>query len=218
MCFSAVTSFVGGTVISGVGIATQREKLKPEQRLFASIPFIFALQQFAEGALWLILGSGSHGVIQDTATKIFLAVALVAWPSVIPLSIYLMENVKERKAFLIFLIVAGGIVSVFNAYSLVNYQVTAQIQGLHIKYIDNFPSSQGFIPVLYGVSTIVPLFVSSVKRVWILGLAISISLAVSVIFYTQYVTSVWCFFAALLSVMIFWIVRTSRKTLDVKTS
>ncbi len=207
MCFSAVASFAGGAVISGVGVATQTEKQRPGQRLFASIPLIFSVQQFAEGFVWLTLKSGTNEYVQNFATHVFLTAALVVWPTFVPLSICLMEDVKSRKMILWALVIVGGIVSIFNAYNLVIYQVTPQIQDLHIKYVDNFPSSLYLIPIFYGVSTVLPFFVSSVKRVWLLGLAIAISLWVAVIFYTQYVTSVWCFFAALLSVMIYWVLQ-----------
>ena len=209
MCFSAVASFAGGAVISGVGIATQQERKKPGQRLFASIPLVFALQQFSEGVIWVTLKSNTHASLQNVATHVFLAAALVVWPIVVPLSVFLMEVFKGRKMLLIALIILGGIVSIYNVHNLLTYQVSPQIQDFHIKYIDNFPTSLGFIPIFYGISTLVPLFVSSVRRVWLLGLAIAISLAVSIIFYTDYVTSVWCFFAAILSVMIYWILRSN---------
>jgi len=47
MCFSAGASFIGGVVISAVGVATARKVRKPTQRLFMGIPFLFGFQQFA---------------------------------------------------------------------------------------------------------------------------------------------------------------------------
>jgi hypothetical protein len=38
-----------------------------------------------------------------------------------------------------------------------------------------------------------------------------LSCAVTAIFFTQYLTSVWCFFAALISGVIFWILRDSKR-------
>jgi hypothetical protein len=34
---------------------------------------------------------------------------------------------------------------------------------------------------------------------------------VTAIFFTEYLTSVWCFFAALISAVIFWILRDSKR-------
>jgi hypothetical protein len=48
MCFSAEASFAGGAMLSVIGIASSRNISRTKQRLFAAIPLIFALQQFAE--------------------------------------------------------------------------------------------------------------------------------------------------------------------------
>jgi hypothetical protein len=207
MCFSAAASIAGGVVISGVGVITEKQNLKPEQRLFASVPLIFALQQFAEGVVWLTLRSAGHTEIQGIATHIFLGIALVVWPSLVPIAMLLMEKSKDRRFGLTGLAAVGAVVSIYNAFSLFHYQVTPQIQSLHIVYMDNFPTTFAMIPVLYVVSTVLPLFVSSVKRMWMMGTMILISLVVTVIFFIEFVTSVWCFFAAILSVMIYWILQ-----------
>ena len=70
MCFSAGASFAGGAVLSVVGIATQGKVRKPKQRLFAVIPLLFALQQFAEGILWITLKSGEHVWLQNVTARI----------------------------------------------------------------------------------------------------------------------------------------------------
>ena len=51
MCFSSEASFVGGVVISAIGVATIREIHKPSQLVFASIPLFFGIQQIVEGCL-----------------------------------------------------------------------------------------------------------------------------------------------------------------------
>jgi hypothetical protein len=38
-----------------------------------------------------------------------------------------------------------------------------------------------------------------------------LSCLVTAIFFTQYLTSVWCFFAAVISGVIFWILRDSKR-------
>jgi hypothetical protein len=75
MCFSAEASFAGGAVITAVGVATVVKSRQPEQKLFSTIPLLFGLQQFAEGALWITLKSGGYDRLQDAATYIFLITA-----------------------------------------------------------------------------------------------------------------------------------------------
>jgi hypothetical protein len=212
MCFSAGASFASGIVISAIGIATLGKVSKPAQKLFAVIPLLFDLQQFTEGVLWITLrSSGGYEGLQNAATYIFLITALIIWPVLLPLSMWFMEKVKTRKKILAVLIVAGSISSLFYGFCLIFYNVTPQIQSFHIQYIDNFPwPLVSIIFIFYFASTVAPLFVSSIRRAWLFGILITISYIVTRIFYAQYVTSVWCFFAALLSVVIYWILRGSR--------
>ncbi|MDD4874034.1 MAG: hypothetical protein PHE15_03565 [Dehalococcoidales bacterium] len=206
MCFSAGASFAGGVLISAIGVASVRKVRKPTQRLFAVIPLLFGFQQFAEGVLWITLRSGEHAWLQSAVTYIFLITALVIWPVMIPLSMWFMEEIKKRKNILSGLIVTGCILSLFYAFCLISFNVTPQISGFHIQYVDNFPRTlvdTAF--VFYLVSTMAPLFVSSVRRMWVFGILIFVSYIITGIFFAQYLTSVWCFFAALISVVIYWI-------------
>lgn len=218
MCFSATASFAGGGVISAIGIASVIKARKPTQKLFAGIPLLFGIQQIAEGMLWTTLKSGEHDQLQSAAVYIFLVTALVIWPVMIPLSIWLMEEVKKRKIILAGLTLLGGILSLFYVFCLISYNVTPQIQSFHIQYVDDFP----LIPVriafvFYLVTTIAPLFISSTKRMWLFGILITISCIITGILFSQYLTSVWCFFAAIISAVIYWILsvpqsKTSQTT------
>ena len=218
MCFSAGASFAGGILISAVGVATVRKVEKPTQRLFAGIPLFFGFQQFAEGVLWVTLRSGGHDWLQNAATYVFLVTAMVIWPVMIPLSMWFMEEAKKRKKILAGLIVTGGIVSLFYAFCLVSYDVTPRISGFHIQYVDNFPRTLVTVAsFFYPAATVAPLFVSSVRRMWLFGILITISYIVTGIFFAQYLTSVWCFFAALISVVIYWILSGYHTTKPSKT-
>lgn len=206
MCFSAQASFAGSAVITAIGVATLTKVKKPSQIPFAVIPLLFGIQQCAEGILWITLKSGTADSLQSAAAYIFLITALVIWPTMIPFSMLLLEKGPQRKKLLTGLTAMGGIVSLYYAFCLIFYRVYPQIQSFHIIYIDEFPGRLVDIAfILYLATTILPLFVSSVKRMWIFGVLIAGSCLVTEIFYAQYLTSVWCFFAALISIAIFWI-------------
>jgi hypothetical protein len=218
MCFSAEASFAGGVVISAIGVATLKKARKPERRLFAIIPLLFGFQQLAEGVLWITLRSGGPEQLQNAAAYMFLITALVIWPVMIPLSIWLMEKVKHRRKILVGVTVTGGIVSLFYAFCLISYDVAPQINGFHIEYIDKFPYTLVNIAFwFYVASTVSPMFISSVKRMWLFGILITASFVVTRIFFAQYLTSVWCFFAALISVAIYWILSESSGKASVLT-
>jgi len=210
MCFSAEASFTGSAIISMIGVANIVKVKKPAQMLLAGIPFIFGIQQFSEGVVWVTLKSGGHAWLLNEAVHLFLITALVIWPMMIPLAMWLMEKAEKRKRILVGLMITGGILSIFYSFCLVSYDVTSQIQSFHIQYIYYFPSPLATIASgFYLVSTVLPLFVSSIKRLWLMGALITVSYFASAIFYSQYLTSVWCFFAAVISVVIFWILNES---------
>jgi hypothetical protein len=206
MCFSAEASFASSAVLTAVGVASVRNVSRSEQRVFAAIPLLFAAQQFSEGVVWTTLKSGAYARLQDAAVAAFLVAALMLWPVVVPLSIWLMEEGRQRKFVLSCILAAGVAVSLLYAYCLISFDVFPRIDGFHIQYIDNFPTNiiKMTYP-LYLVSTILPLFISSVRRMPVFGVLIAVSCAVTGIFYAGYLTSVWCFFAALISATIYWI-------------
>jgi hypothetical protein len=130
-----------------------------------------------------------------------------------------MEGVKTRKKMLVGLMAAGGIVSIFYVFCLMSYNVRPEISSFHIVYVNNFPGTPAEIGLLfYAAATIAPLFVSSVRRMWLFGTLIATSFVVTGIFYAEYLTSVWCFFAALISVSIYWVLIESRSASSLLTN
>lgn len=69
-----------------------RKVHKPSQIVFACIPLFFAFQQVTEGILWLVIGDTKYAWLQTTATFVFLIMAQVIWPLLVPLSVLLMEK------------------------------------------------------------------------------------------------------------------------------
>ena len=212
MCFSAGASFAGSVVISTIGIATIIKVHKPSQIVFACIPLFFGFQQFVEGCLWFIMQHPEYAQYEKLFTIIFLIMAQVFWPMMIPMAVLHMEKNKKKKGVLWILLCSGISISIFYIYCLLTYNVTPQISGYHIHYIENSPKTLTFIAfILYLITSITPLFISSIKKTHLLGILMSVSCLITIIFFTQYLTSVWCFFAALISIVIFWILRDSKR-------
>jgi hypothetical protein len=214
MCFSAEASFIGGTIISVIGIATLRKAHKPSQLVFASIPLLFGIQQFIEGILWVIIPNAELVLVQSIFTYMFLFFATVIWPFIIPLSVLLMEEKKDRKKILVIPLIIGTLLSLYYVYSLIFVKVTPNLMKYHIQYNIDVPE-QMFLAVfvIYLISIISPLLISSIKRTNILGLLLFLSCIISTLLYSQYFISVWCFFSALTSLIIFWFLSDSKKAL-----
>lgn len=217
MCFSAEASFAGGIIISAIGVVTVRKVHKPSQILFASIPLFFGLQQIAEGLLWITLPSSEYTGLRHVSTYIFLAMAQVVWPLLIPLSVLLMEKTQTRKKYLFGLFFTGLLLSLYYTVCLILFDVRPQIQGFHVYYENDFPGSLRMVAFgIYLIATITPLFVSSIKRTHMLGILMTLSCLITGIFFTQYLLSVWCFFAALISAVIYWILSDSKKLFNLE--
>ena len=212
MCFSAEASFTASAVLAVVGVAAQTKTYKSSQILFAGIPLVFAVQQFSEGILWSILPGGAYPGLEKIAANIFLVIARVGWPLIIPLSILLMEQDKKRKNALFALLAVGILTSLCYMGTLIFYDFRTIISGHHIRYLNGFPDFySNIVQVFYLISTISPLFISSIKQTRPLGILMAVSCAISFILFTEYATSVWCFFAAILSIVIYFIVSESAR-------
>ena len=141
----------------------------------------------------------------------FLIFAQVVWPSLVPLSIYLLEKDPKRRKILVGLLGIGAIVSLYIAVSMLFYPVEAGINSHHIAYYTDFPHQRGVIPsLLYLLPTVVAPFISALRRMNILGSIILMSLVVSKAFFAENLVSVWCYFAAIISVTVYFIVKDIR--------
>lgn len=208
MCFSANASFGAGAILSVIGIASIKKAETRSQVIFASIPLIFAIQQITEGFLWLALSNPNFEFLRWPSTYIFLFFAQVIWPFWVPYSILKIEKEESRMKIKKALVVIGSIVSTYLFYCLISYHVEAKIMGMHISYMQDYPIFLSFYAgLLYIIATIFPPFFSSIKGMWTLGISILISCIITAIFYTDYIVSVWCFFASIISMTVFLILH-----------
>jgi hypothetical protein len=218
MCFSAGASFAGGVIISSIGVATVSKARKSPQIVFASIPLLFGLQQFAEGILWLMLPDPDPQLyyLRKTCTYIFMITAQVIWPLLIPLSVLRMEQDARRRKMLNYFVILGAAVSAYYAVCQLFLHIDARIEGYHVLYKTDFPESlSNPVFVVYLIAAITPLFISTYKKMRIMAVMMMLSCLLAAIFYKEYLTSVWCFFAALISVVIYWIIMESRRSFEI---
>lgn len=212
MCFSAGASFASGAAISTIGLLAVKQVHKPSQRVLAVIPLLFGFQQLAEGCLWLTLSGTDHILIRKICTYAFLLTAQVIWSWVIPLSVLLMEEKPGRKKILRLMVAIGIALSIYYAFFLFFHRVSSEILDCHILYTTESPESLALPTfILYLAVTIAPFFVSSIRKMYLLGIVMAFSCLAAAIFYIRYLTSVWCFFAAIISIFIYLIIRQSKK-------
>lgn len=206
MCFSAGASFVASGVLAVAGVASVKNVKSTEQIPFASIPFLFAAQQFAEGTLWIGLSNSSADSWLPIPTYIFLILAQVVWPIWVPWSVLLLERNEWRRKILKPILVIGITISLYLLFCLSVYDVKAEMHASHIEYSLDFPLAMVRASnILYFIPTVIPLFISGLKKMVLLGAMIVISFTVTIIYFETHFISVWCYFAAIISITVWWI-------------
>ena len=204
MCFSASASFSAGALLLGIGTLTLRSARatrQPRALLFASIPVLFAIQQLIEGVIWLTFTDQLPG-LNAVMTHAYSFFSHVLWPVVVPLAVVLIEpNVWRRRALMVF-VTAGTAVGAYLLYVLLAYPVVSRPTGQHIEYV-----SPHFFAVvtmtLYLLSTAVSPLLSTHRLGVVFGALALLSFGAAYAFYATWFISVWCFFAALLSSVVY---------------
>jgi hypothetical protein len=210
MCFSAEASFGASAVLGVIGTVAIAKAKTPARRLFATIPLVFAIQQLSEGMLWLSLHDAGLAKWESFLTYTFLVFAMAIWPLWIPLTIRLLEKDPRRKKMMNTLIIMGAAVAIGVCCVLFIYPVHVMPMHHHLHYRFDFPPATKNIilpfSIFYILATILTPFISSIKKMKWLGIIFLASYLFAIIFYQGFVVSVWCFFAALLSFVVLWIV------------
>jgi hypothetical protein len=208
MCFSATASFAASATLTALGIYALSRAKHPATYLLAAFPLIFAIQQASEGMVWLGLTNPAFQQFLAPATYFFLFFALAWWPFWIPLSLALLEPHILQKKILINLLTFGTFFAFYELFCLFYYGAIASIQGCHISYGITIPGElHSLLGVLYLIPAVIPFFVSSIWGMNLLAGAILASYVISYFFYYFCFLSVWCFFAAVLSMLIIAIIQ-----------
>lgn len=215
MCFSATGSFVAAGLLTGIGAVAMRRNASAGLRMFAAIPLLFAAQQLAEGVVWLTLENGGQAGLQRVAVNAFLIFALAIWPVWLPLSLRPVERNPTRQRLLSVLACVGAAVSVYALLALLRWPASAHTAGHSIHY-DFANEGAALNPDLYLAVYVIPtvfsFFASSIRLARLTGVALALSLAASIMIEREALTSVWCFFAALLSGLVLTAVILEQRT------
>ena len=215
MCFSASVSYSAAAVLVSTGLyaVQQAKRLHPPYLMWALVPIFFGLQQAFEGRVWQELDAGNASAAVPFALG-FHFFSHFLWLWWLPLSSYLVEPGKIRKRVFggcaIFGAFAGALV-----YSVMLFHpewMSVAVREHSITYDFSFPyRSPIHIPItpaaLYALTILVPLFFSSHRLIRIFGGLVALSMVLASAAYGYAYVSVWCFFAAVLSLYLVYMIR-----------
>ena len=209
MCYSAPASLAASGVLAVSGIAILRMPKKKSEIPLSLFPLIFSVHQLTEGLLWL----NHTGSVPDTYKQgliyAFVLIAFVFWPIYVPFSAYLTETGRMRRKIIIFCQLIGIYIGITFLVSIIRNTPDATFLEHSISYGVHGPP-KSLAP--YMIAVTIPFLIATDKKLLLFGIALLIACGTAV--YTACsgtFPSVWCFYAAILSLIIYLRLRYQAK-------
>lgn len=199
MCFSATASFSAAAVCGAIGIVTARRAAKADLML-AVVPIVFSLHQALEGVVWLTKAAGCG----HNAGYGFAVIAFCLWPIYVPVASWRSESDARLRAFMLAFALPGAVVSAAAAWVL--------FRGLDVNFASNqiqylltthYPIIFDYI---YAACVAGPFFLSRNIYLRAFGGLILLFFVLSTALFNPARYSVWCFFAAASSIVLYFFV------------
>lgn len=201
MCFSFQADLVAGAVLLPLGIATLRAAKEPRELPLASLPLVFAAHQLIESVVWLGTGDKVSEQTFHAATVIYLAIAQVLLPALVPIAMWLVEPRADRRRLMLVTAAFGLGTAAWFAWSLFTHDVGAHPVRNTMVY-DTDIHIGPWITATYVIATCGSVLLSSRRYLLAFGIANVVGLSIAAIVRYEAVTSVWCVYAAFASVLL----------------
>ncbi|WP_394808259.1 DUF6629 family protein [Nitrosomonas sp.] len=203
MCFSAEASFIVGGALLVVGVTTARKTIYQKELPIAMIPFIFAIQQLVEGFLWVSLINNDTSQIPFWLSNIYGVFIGIIWPLFVPFAVYCAETNSKRRKIIASIGITGVGLAIYTVIGLIKQPIVAEIINHSINYKHDVANYQ-LVIVLYLLATCMPFIFSSYRHLSIAGITITIGFFLAYLIFLETFASVWCFFAAIASALIYF--------------
>jgi hypothetical protein len=203
MCFSATANFAGSAVLGTIGVATLTQVKHRRALMFGAMPLLFAAHQFIEGFVWLGLDNILPAYVAHNAGAAFVLYAQGLLPFLLPLSVYLIEPTRHRQRRMFWFVLLGGGLMLYILWGLTAYPLQVSAHGHSIVYF-NPATTTTTVAVLYVIATCGALLFSGFRYLIALGVANVIGLLVVMGVMRYAFTSIWCAYAAVISVLIYF--------------
>ena len=221
MCFSASASFTAGAFLVPIGLYAVYAAFDLKRYhyiMFALVPFFFGIQQLIEGGVWLSL---DHKLV--TSLKVF-SIAFVFfshffWPFWIPLAAYFVaKNKRCSRAWIkAFFSLVGFIVGLIGFVSFlfdgnhIQTNMCASSLDYSIHTVWDALLGTSAPKYVYIAIIILPLWISRDWAIKVFGALILVSVIITYLFYSYAFNSVWCFFSAVLSMYVIYLIRRKKE-------
>ena len=224
MCFSASASFTASAVLMPLGLYSThlaRTNKQPNYVPLALVPFFFGVQQLVEGLEWTAIDSGRVEPMTTLAGLGFLFFAYCFWMIWIPWSAWSISRSTDSRGLqhrLRWVSIVSTVLGIgFYLPVLLNPpavqpavhstgRLLYDVSNLH-SIIHNFVNTEPVGELVYWGFIVVPLLAVADRAVKLFGVLIFVSIFLTWLTYSATFNSVWCFYCAVLSIFVIWIVN-----------
>lgn len=191
-------------------------RANPQWLPFAAYPLAFGIQQAFEGVVWLGMTAGADATVA-IASRGFLFFSHFFWLIWVPFSVWMIEPSPMRRRIAAILTAVGFLygLTVFVPSFLIGDWLKIEIINRSLEYkttlIYDGYVNRFTLRLIYAAIVVSALFLCSDPRIRIFGAMVAASLAVTYAFFAYAFISVWCFFAAILSIYLVVIILRDRR-------
>ena len=202
MCFAPEADAATGAIVIAVGVDALRHVGEPRQLALASLPLLFGLHQLTEAFVWWGLrGDVAHSV-ERAAVWAYLLFAFAVLPILVPVSVGLIERVITRRRVIAAFGALGFAVAVVLTIAMFRGSIHAVTDDRHVAYDVGAEDNGGRLTALYVIGTCGAMLASSYRDIEVLGALNLVAVPVLMWLTISGFVSLWCFWAAIVSVFI----------------
>ncbi|HBV20800.1 MAG TPA: hypothetical protein DEF07_03650 [Nitrosomonas sp.] len=137
----------------------------------------------------------------------------VIWPFYVPFAIYCTETDRIRRKIIAAAGLAGLTLAIYTSVGIVSQPISVEIINNHI-YHEHDIHIYPLLIMIYLFATCIPFILSGFRNLHLTGITVTFGFFVAYFIYNKTFVSVWCFFAAIASALIFlYFIRRVRKPL-----
>nr|MDT0663956.1 DUF6629 family protein [Micromonospora sp. DSM 115978] len=205
---------VAAAVIGAAGIDALRHARSRREVPLASLPLLFAAHTFVEAFVWWGLRGQVGDGVEAVAVAVYLGFALVVLPVYAPTTMLALEQgdgrwLPGRRGVVLAAVMAGVVTAAALAAALIRGPVTVRAEQHHVVYSVELWAGP-VVVVLYLFATCGAFLVASRPFLRWFGAVNLVAVGVLAWLATHAVISLWCFWAAVVSIAIALHLRRQR--------
>lgn len=199
MCFSPEGDLAGGVVVTAIGIdACRHLRGRNNLLILAAVPLLLGAHQIDESLVWWSLQNHVPHLAGRIAMWIYLVIAMVVVPILIPVAILRLAPTARRRWIVAPFAALGLGVGILLLVTMLRGPVTVQLGSYHLAY--SIGLKHGLVIIgLYVVATCGSLLVSGYHHIFVFGVINLVVVVILARLTADGFASLWCFYAALAS-------------------